>query len=92
MYEGVFYVFVFIVGWMLGWIKMDYNIRKFYSDLENRFQFYALPKPSFFPSMLDFKYPRYSPNFDTPEKVIDYMDKKSQECLIDPKTARRGVK
>lgn len=68
---------------------MEYSIKKIHNRFERPMEYsYAAIKHEKHPMLTGL----LTPWLASPEEVIDYMDKKSQECLIDPKTARRGVK
>lgn len=69
---------------------MDYSIKKIYNHGKKTFFYHAINNFGSFALVLAlYELPRLSPNFETPEEVVDYMDKKSQECLIDPNTVKR---
>lgn len=63
---------------------MEYNIKKIYDHFERPKQLsYAAIKVE---KLRASETGLLSPWLSSPEEVVSYMQKKSQECLIDPKT------
>ena len=71
---------------------MEYIIKKTYNHDNLCFAYQAFKKPETTLWTADCVVHWLSPQFKTPEEVIDYMEKDQIEEFIDPKTIKRSEK